>query len=442
MVKRASDDDAIGLRPLLRVAHAIAVQSHHGQSPPSVLFENRLKHWIPVSTRSAKAIERGERTGVWLTHEHHLLHLAGGAADLLLFRYPLVGAFDFICETQEGGDVGTDGGLVYGGLQFQTLGRTDQLTVWDAGAQHVVTRHAPFARSGTGPVFNHVSIRSTPEASQFESNFHPVWFDQSAALSSPWIGLRSSGTKRPVFRNLRFVGKPEVPRQIEMIATDDGSQLRGWLAFYNESLPLFFDTRTETNQDNVTEQRQPDDWHLSDGQLIGAKQAAAPDASKPGLLQYQRPLLAGDSITYEFLYQDDASIVHPAVGRLAFLLESGGVRLRWITTGESEWTGLAVDNAALEPLNRRGPKALPLVPNDWNWVRVAYDADTVTIELNGELIYQRAIDQGADTTFGLYRGNRDSESRVRNIIMTGDWPLMLPADFVEKPGIITAEMTR
>jgi hypothetical protein len=431
MIERATDDDAVNLRPMLRIAHAVAVQSHRGKSPSTVLFENRLKHWIPVTVRSAKAIERGQRSGVWLTHEQHVLHLAGGTADILLCRYPFTGAFDFICETQEGGAIGTDGGLVYGGVQFQALGRTDQLTVWDADAKQAVTRTAPFARSGTSPVFNHVSIRSSEAASQFESNFHALWLDEQTSLASPWLGLRSSGTKRPVFRNIRLTGKPQIPRQIELITSD---QLRGWMSgFYEESQPPTRDSRMAPTVEGAAEAKPVFDWRVEGDRIIAAKQTTPAEAGKPGLLQYQRPLLEDESITYEFLHQDESSIVHPAVGRLAFLFEAGGVRLRWITTGQSEWTGLPIDNAALEPLNRRGPRTLPLKQEAWNQVRVQRTDGELLIHLNSELIYQRPLEPNADTTFGLYRTARSHEASIRSIIMAGNWPDTVPEDFLADP---------
>lgn len=429
IVDRAIDNDAISLRPMLRVAHATAVQAFRGKSPPSELFKNQLKYWVPTTARSAKAIERGQRSGVWLTHEQHVLHLAGGTADILFCQFPIIGNFDFICETQEGGVVGTDGGLAYGGLQFQALGRTDQMTVWDADALRSVTRTAPFARSGTSPVFNHVSIRSRETAIQFESNFHPLWFDTQSALASPWVGLRSSGTKRPVFRNIRLTGEPIIPKQVELIT---GDQLRGWMSdFYGESQPPFYDLRMNETIPDTSVPSQPYDWNVNNGQIIGAPQAVEVKIGQPGLLQYQRPLLESESITYEFLHQDEASIVHPAVGRLAFLIESGGVRLRWITTGDSEWTSLAVDNAALEPLHRRGSRLLK--ENDWNQVRVQRIDQEILIHLNDELIYQRPLELNSDTTFGLYRAVRSGHVNIRKVIMTGDWPKTLPSEFLADP---------
>ncbi|MEZ6088363.1 MAG: DUF1583 domain-containing protein [Pirellulaceae bacterium] len=437
LVDRAISEQSIDLRPSLRIAHAVAVQAYRGESSPSILFENRLKYWVPTTIRSAKAIQRGRPSGIWLTHEQHLLHLAGGTADILFCRFPLTGSFDFICETQEGGMVGTDGGLAYGGLQFQALGRTNQLTVWDADALQSFVRPSPFARSGTDPEFNHVSIRSSETESQFESNFHPIWFDDATVLASPWLGVRSSGTKRPVFRNLRFVGQPRTVKQIDLLA---GTQLRGWMgSFYGESIPPFHDLRMQADDQAGAAGDGVYDWSLQSQTLIGAEQTTTTNARQPGLLQYQRPLLDKESIAYEFMHRDEAAIVHPAIGRLAFLLEPGGVRLRWITTGPSDWSGLEMDNAALEPLYRRGPRPLPVKEGEWNQVRVKVENGDVLVHLNDELVYRRPLESQADTTFGLYRASRASGAKVRNILMTGDWPEQIPQAFLDDPLALASE---
>lgn len=431
LVVRAEHGKAIGLRAFLRIAHATAVQVYRGASRPDFLLQNRLKYWVPATVRTGKAIDRGHPSGVWLAHERHLLHLAGGAADVLLFRYPLIGQFDFTCETQEGSAIGTDGGLVYGGLQFQALGRNDQLTVWNADLQHQVQKPTPFARFDLHPVFNRVSIRSTETSVQFESNFHPIWFDGTAARTSPWIGFRSSGVKRPIFRNIRLTGKPTIPRTVNLSA---GNELRGWTSdFYAESQPMFHESPGEVKHDEPAEANALYDWQLRDGEILASAHDDPVQALRSGLLQYQRPLLRDESVTYEFHYQDESSIVHPAVGRLAFLLESSGIRLRWITTGESDWTGLERDNAALEPLFRRGPRPLPLKENQWNQVRIQIADENVQIHLNEELVYQRPLEPDASTQLGLYRSSRATPSRIRNVVLKGDWPESVPAEFTSTP---------
>ncbi|MEP6168748.1 MAG: DUF1583 domain-containing protein [Rhodopirellula bahusiensis] len=435
LVDRAVDDRSIGMRPFLRIAHAFAVQCHRGESPPEVLFQNQMKFWVPATVRTSKDIQRGHSRGMWLTHERHVLHMAGGTADVLLCRFPLVGQFDFVCETQSGGSIGTDGGLVYGGIQFQATGRNTTLSVWDADAQHRSDQMSPFARTAAQPVFNRVSIRSTKDSSQFESNLHPIWFDREAARMSPWIGLRSSGTKRPVFRNLTLTGEPIIPKQVDLIA---GNELRGWQSsFYDESQPPFRKTLPDGAVAFGAADIEPEsaeiDWKVLSGTLIGSAKSDPTEAEHPGLLQYQRPLLDGESISYQFQLGEDDSIVHPAIGRMAFLLEPTGMRVRWLTTGSNDWTTLPMDNTALEPLSRRGPRSIPLKRNELNDVRVGLADGKVLVHLNEELVYERDLEFNAGTQFGLYRSRRSSPATVQNVVMKGDWPESVPEEFLSNP---------
>lgn len=444
LVDRATAGPAVGLRPLLRVAHATAVQRHRGVSDPEVAFSQDLKYWVPVSGKTALLSAHGAVDGVWLAHEDHILHLAGARNDVLFFRYPLTGDFDFTCETQEGGAIGTDGGLVYGGLQFQALGSTNQLTVWDADLIHSYSRHCPFVRHEERPTFNRVSIRSTEEGATFAANLHPIWFDGAASKTSPWLGLRSFGQNRPLFRNFKVTGNPVIPREVRMTG---GDELRGWQSgFLAETQPLFTPGMAEP-QNGAPQLADPvaappafeADWQIAGGVLHARRAEPLPGVPTQSLLRYQRPLLEGESVRYESFHQPGEVDVHPALGRLAFLIEPDGVRIHWITDGPGEWTGLPEDNATLEPLNRRGPRPLPLRENAWNQVALQRAGGKVIVSLNDAVIYERPVDFGGDHTFGFYRDRTQSAARVRNVVMTGDWPDSLPEDFLENPTALAGE---
>ncbi len=422
------------LRPLIRIAHATAVQINLGRSPATVLFNNRLKHWVPVTGRTASQSRGGVPDAMWLTHEDHVLHLAGGSDDVLFCRYPLTGEFDFVCETQEGGEIGTDGGLVYGGLRFEALGSTNQLTIGDADGNHSVKLPCPFVQHESTATFNRVSIRTTGASVAMESNFHPLWFDDAAARTSPWIGLRSYGINRPVFRNLRIEGTPTIPRQIALIASD---QLRGWESgFFAQSQLPFSSVRAPREQTASVGV----DWQVQSEMLLASSDANPSMASLPGLLRYQRPLLEDETISYEFEHRSGEVATHPAVGRLVFLLRADGVQVRWMTDGKWDWTGLASDHSMLEPLNRRGPKALPLKENGWNRVAVSIAEGKVNVTLNDQMVYQRPLDFDGATQFGLYREHRHEEFRAREIVMTGNWPEQLPQSFLDNPVAIDDEI--
>jgi len=428
VVEQTLSRSAVRLRSFLRLAHATSVQLARGESGAEAIRQNRLKYWVPAAGASSVLRSRGSVDSTWLVHEDHILHLAGGRNDVLLFRYPLTGEFEFKCEGQEGGRIGTDAGLVYGGLQFQALGSTNQLTVWDADIVHSVVKPCPFVRHEARPTFNRMSIRSTAEKAMLTANMHPMWFDPAATVStSPWVGLRSFEERRPIFRNLAITGKPVIPREVRM---SEGNDLRGWQShFFGESQPAFAVGSTASPAAPQVA------WWLADG-VITAPKRAADDPKSQSILRYQRPLLDGESISYEFEYSKDGDVlVHPALGQLAFLIESGGVKVRWLTVGTNEWTGLPIDNALLEPLSRRGPRPLPLKEADWNKVTLARAAEKATLTLNDEVIYQRTIDFGGDHNFGFYRGQGETTAKIRNVVMTGDWPETLPADVLENPTV-------
>lgn len=428
LVEQTLNGTAIRFRAFLRLSYATAVQLARGKSGPEAVRMNPLKYWVPVSGATSALHQRGATDATWLVHEDHILHLAGSGNDVLFFRYPLVGEFEFRCESQEGGRIMTDGGLVYGGLQFEALGRTDQLTVRDADMVHSIVKPCPFVRHESRPTFNRMSIRSNVDQAVLTVNMHPVWFDPSAkAATSPWVGLRSFGERRPMFRNLEITGEPVIPREVHMA---DGDDLRGWMSqFYGESQPAFA----------VVEAADPPSmfsgWVLESGVISAPKVESEAGASSQSLLHYQRPLLDGESVSYEFEYQPGEIHVHPALGRMAFLIEPGGVQVHWMTSGEFEWTGLPADNALLEPLSRRGPRPLPVKEGEWNAMTLARADGKVTVTLNSDVIYQRVVDFEGDLTFGFYHHRAETAARIRNVVMTGDWPESLPEDCLVNPAV-------
>ena len=44
------------------------------------------------------------------------------------------------------------------------------------------------------------------------------------------------------------------------------------------------------------------------------------------------------------------------------------------------------------------------------------------LELNGELIYERPVEPDWGTRFGFYHDRTRTQSRVRNVVLSGDWP--------------------
>ena len=164
-------------------------------------------------------------------------------------------------------------------------------------------------------------------------------------------------------------------------------------------------------------------WTVSEG-IIEASRAEASDAGIPeqNHLAYMRPCLDGETVTCEFFYEEGKTVAHPALGRVAFLMNPTGIELHWLTDGADEWTGLPEDNTIIEPLNRRGPRNLPLKNNDWNAVRLKITDGKVLLSLNDQEIYERSLEDFSGTHFGIYHDRRATSARVRNVVLSGDWP--------------------
>src|SRR5262249_23915514 len=182
------------------------------------------------------------------------------------------------------------------------------------------------------------------------------------------------------------------------------------------------------------------DWAAKDGGIHGRRiphYATVVDYYEPDTvgtvteadqsrLYYHRPLGDGDVVTYEFLYEPGQVMVHPALDRVAFLLEPDGVRVHWRTTGGTDTSGWPADNAIDEPTNRRGPRPLPLKPGQWNAVKLSLSGDRVAIELNGQPVYERPMEPALGRQFGLFHYKDQTSAQVRNIILTGRWPDAVP----------------
>ncbi len=57
---------------------------------------------------------------------------------------------------------------------------------------------------------------------------------------------------------------------------------------------------------------------------------------------------------------------------------------------------------------------------------VQIKGDRVTLELNGQPIYERTLEPENRRAFGLFHFADATQARVRNVTYEGDWPRLLP----------------
>jgi len=163
--------------------------------------------------------------------------------------------------------------------------------------------------------------------------------------------------------------------------------------------------------------------------ILGAPEQSELPGPVQSWLAYHRPLGEGETVSYEFFYEPGRSAVHPAVDRVAFLIEPEGVRLHWITDDRREPAGgLPADNGLLLAEAQRGPRPLPLEPGQWNAMQVSLTGGAVILRVGGVEICRYVLEPANRRLFGLFHDRGRTTARVRNVVLRGDWPASLPAE--------------
>ncbi len=407
---------------------------------PALQEAARLAWW--TAARHPK-----ETSGLWFGHSGFLVPVTG-THNRLYFRYPLTGEFELTCDVYSSASATCR--LAYGNVVVEPTG-SSWTTVSAASDEKVET----VSVLGRFKRFDTYKLRVRPDRVQVFVNGRLVLENKPSSPLDPWLSLevdqgRSAdpSAQAGVFRNVRLAGRPTVPRQVELVR---GERLSGWLApLYDEtvrtrprkaessasgwaaSVPL--NVRFSQDPASVASGLpEPADWEAENGEIHGRRlNSSFPTTLIPSHLFYARPLQEGETVEYEFYYQPGAFHVHPTLGRLVFLLRPNGVRLRWLTDAEFEWTALRLDNELDEPDGRRGPSPLPLHAGQWNRVRLTLSHRTVQLSLNDTPVYERPVDPNNSRLFGFYHDKAREAVRVRRVVLRGDWPERLaPEDVAE-----------
>ena len=242
----------------------------------------------------------------------------------------------------------------------------------------------------------------------------------------PWVAIRVPNSGHGHVRDVRITGSPTIPERITLSEFKTAayseplpeglpfrpiSQLHGWMPWHDELWQV-----------------EQQSWQLvaDDGGktvIVGRYSSEHAGIGAERLLRYHWPLVWDSEVTYDFFYREGESLTHPAIGRLAFLLDRGGLQRHWVSNGV--W-----DRSDLDPLNATpapgSPATLPLKPDTWNTVSLRLRGDTIHLQLNGVSIYTEELEPTNDRTFGLFYDCGQTEARVRNVVLQGNWPKTLP----------------
>ncbi len=386
-----------------------------------------LAFWAPTVGLTAESRSNGWGVPVWTASNGSIIHFPGHDHDYLILRTPLRGDFEVTC-----------------GLKLQD---------W----QEAQVRYGPyeFELAKNGKKYKlHTTIRYegrlssiNPPLSPSKGDIHEcrlsvkegwlrVFVDgQEVATEKiglnpdPWLMIHAPHANIAQVHDLKIAGNPTVPEKIDLLIGDD---LGMWRPYYANAGA--FQRRSPYDDGNGQADMA---WIKRGEEIYGAgKKPEPPEDGRQempryfpeSVVFYQRPFVENGAVEYDFFYDPEKALVHPALDRMTFLLEADGVKLHWLTDGRNDKSDVPFDNAKEEPASRRGPAKLPLKAKEWNKIRLVVADDTVTLFLNNTLVYERLIESTNQRLFGLFHYNDRTEARVRGLLLTGAWPREVPKE--------------
>ncbi len=364
----------------------------------------KLTQWQPVVYDKPDLRALGFRPSAWNYQRGHLSHVPGETWTQLFFQSPIRGKFEIQAErTTHGYQELT---IAYGmhaaepkhdlssvrvtKLMHQTkdVGGAVQIPRWRdrIGDFRIVVDTNKITTFANGVQIHSQSMSSQPD---------------------PWLVLQMhSPDWSGMVNNLRIVGEPEIMEEIKLLEI---AGLAGWRAdVYGES---FSHDGSEAP------------WKLAGDELQARLSKDRSAINRESLMMYQRPMLEDGEIEFEAFYDPDKVEVHPALGRLAFVIRRDGVKLHHLTDAEWDWEPtLATNNESIV-----NDDAIPLKQRDWNRYRLVLAANTLTITVNDVEVCQHELDEEPSRRFfGLFRYADKNKSRVRKIVYRGNWPKVFP----------------
>ena len=431
---------------LQAVANRIAADVTLAEVPgagPAPGGDPSLRGWSVAG--AATTATRASTADRWIAEAGLIRHLDGPGN--LYFNLPLQGTFEFHVDAFDGG--WAESQLAFGGLNYAAMVHPMVSNVAGTGFGF----NSSF-RSLKREAFNRWTVQVDPKKVRVLINGHLFHEDDDPSPAHPFLALTTEPARQSSWRNPRFAGTPTIPRALKLAAGDrlDGWQHGGIDSYYAAVPPRKKSDKKAPKptryQGAPKPPEKPEDypWHCEAGTIVGrrgdlvdleteenAYGRSRADGTPASRLTLARPMVEGETISYEYYYEPNEYRAHPSLGPVGFALEPAGVRLRWLTAeSEADGTGLKADNAADEPDCRRGGP-LPLKPGDWNRLAITLKDGRMSMAINGAEVYNRPLDDLPDLRFGLFHDRAKEGLKVREVTLTGPWPESLPPEFLADP---------
>ncbi len=386
---------------------ALAGQNGHRESlVPSDAAEanSELTQWVPSSLRRAQTRGQGLAAARWARAGSQVYKITGHNDDYLFFCCPLTGDYEVECDVTTSATQAMTAGTFLGN---DGVGPH----MWVGTFRNSASRIESKVKLSGVDEWIHYRSKVRDGVATVSLNGLQVHVEQIGTKPDPWFAVRNWWRMHSAARDIKISGSPIILDSVELSAATD---LRGWFPYYEESAGI----------PGAVWEHQPE--HASSGQILGHRSALA-DTFCESLLAYQRPLDSVGSIEYEFFYEPGKTEVHPALDRMVFCLQPDGVRIHWLTDGALDRTNVSPENLSELLPRQDAASPLPLQIGKWNKLTIAVNKQVAKLHLNGQLICDCDIDASNDRIFGLFHYADQTETRVKNITMRGNWPRTLPA---------------
>lgn len=384
------------------------------EKPLQPLSLNPLTQWHPASRATATTRGEGQPPTDWLWRRGFVGNVDSHDDDYLIFYTPLIGNYEVECDVT--GFEWRDSSLLVAGNSVTPVYTHKHFDIGSFRGLRPRRAFNPPLTKVRAMIHYRTVVRDGSATTYF--NGRPVNVEPLPERVSPWVAIRSTRQHDGAVRNLRITGTPVIPDEVGLAAV---TTLNDWIPYYEGiesevNQPLWYVTPRGGTDNEIT------GLGTTPGEIVKPQPGQLVAGTQESLLRYFRPMAEDGEIEYEFYYVPGQLQAHPALDRLAFLLLPDGVGIHWTTDGPFDRTGLPANNVTVEPSCRRGPTTLPLKTDAWNQVRLALNGDTVTLTLNGELIYERPLEATNHRTFGLFHFADWSTLLVRRVVWRGNWP--------------------
>ncbi len=380
-----------------------------------------LDHWVAYQMPYPPVPVNEAIAPTWIAKDETLSYGGGMDVNLMQLKYPLTGDFTFTVRQVKhpfhGFGVTAGGQSVQARAMYKTIkaqgliNRSHQ--VWKCEVAHV-DRDNVYALRFEG---DHVAFDVNGSASG----------QITRSGSFPFVGLFLQSNSTAEVADIAIEGNATIPRYVDLI----GDELRGWSCpIHVGELPkMTLRTDPVEPETNQAPSDSPDPtlaWLAEQGVL---KTGAQKRSSSPGEcrhIQYQRPLLDGETITYEADYVADQTEVHPSIGRVVVMIRPSGVKLRWLVQTRSLESDKEAFDTEVDPDEVLVDGGIELTPS--TKVAMTAEGDQCLVTVNGTPVcrFTMAFDRRPG-----FLCEKDREVRITSMQLTGDWPETVPDDLLE-----------